>query len=452
MNNIKLIFLLSILGISSITAQMDIMPQLLPIREQARVIDEILEDRMDNLLPSLMKREGLDMWIVISREYNEDPVMKTMLPSTWLSARRRTIMVFYDNGEKLEKIAMARYSVGRLLKGEWNVDVYPNQWEALVELIKEKNPQKIGLNISKDFGLADGLVHTEYEEFLAQLPRDYHKRIVSAQNLAIAWLETRSERELLIYPMICRMGHIILRETLSEKVIHPGITTTDDIVWALRQRVADLGLKTWFHPSVSVQRADSGNNEFLRSFSNRPDNDVIQFGDLLHVDFGITYLRLNTDQQQHFYVLKPGEQDAPKGLKDAFKNGNRVQDILTSNFIKGRSGNEILVKSLDQAEKEGLNASIYTHPIGLHGHAAGPTIGLWDQQQGVKGKGDYPLFENTAYSIELFAATEVEEWNGKIVRIMLEEDGVYDGERFYFLDGRQQELMLIPANHHSVKH
>jgi len=179
---------------------------------------------------------------------------------------------------------------------------------------------------------------------------------------------------------------------------------------------------------------------------------VVQFGDLIHVDFGITYLRLNTDQQQHFYVLKPGEASAPEGLKKAFSSGNRLQDILTTNFVKGRSGNQILKASLDKAKAEGLNASIYTHPIGFHGHAAGPTIGMWDQQGGVKGKGDYPLFENTAYSIELFAASEVPEWGGKIVRIMLEEDGVYDGEKFYFLDGRQQELMLIPDPNPNVRH
>ncbi|MDG2448349.1 MAG: M24 family metallopeptidase, partial [Saprospiraceae bacterium] len=280
----------------------------------------------------------------------------------------------------------------------------------------------------------------------------YKSKIVSAEDLAIAWLETRSERELQIYPMICRMAHVILRETLSEEIIHPGITTTDDVVWALRQRVADLGLKTWFHPSVSVQRSDMGNNEFLRSFSKRPEKDIIQFGDLVHVDFGITYLRLNTDQQQMFYVLKPGETDVPLGLKKAFANGNRLQDILTSNFTKGRSGNEILKRSLDIAKGEGLNVSIYTHPIGFHGHAAGPTIGMWDKQKGVKGAGDYPLYENTAYSIELFAATEVPEWNGKIVRIMLEEDGVYDGNRFYFLDGRQKEIMTIPGKHQSVSH
>jgi hypothetical protein len=418
---------------------------LLSEKERARVIDEILEDRLDNLLPQLMDRAGLDMWILISREYNEDPVMKTILPSTWLSARRRTIMVFYRDSAAgtLDKIAIARYSVGRLLKGAWNVDVYPDQWEALISTIKEKDPTRIGLNYSKDFALADGLVRTEYETFMEKLPKVYHDRVQSAEKLAIAWLETRSSKELQIYPMICRMGHRILQEGLSEKHIHPGITTSSEVEWALRQLVRDYGLKTWFHPSVSIQRSDEGNKEFLRSFSNRPQDQVILPGDLLHVDFGITYLRLNTDQQQHFYVLKPGEKEVPDYLKAAFKKGNRLQDILVENFVKGRTGNEILAAALAQAESEGMIASIYTHPIGLHGHAAGPTIGMWDSQGGVKGTGDYPLYENTAYSIELFAATRVKEW-GKMVRIMLEEDGVFGKEGFYFLDGRMEEILTIP--------
>ena len=184
-------------------------------------------------------------------------------------------------------------------------------------------------------------------------------------------------------------------------------------------------------------------NTFLRSFSKRAQDDIIQKGDLLHVDFGITYLRLNTDQQQHFYVLNDGEEEVPAGLQSAFKNGNRLQDILVSQFKEGRSGNQILGAALEQAKQVGINASIYTHPIGLHGHAAGPTIGLWDQQGGVKGRGDDPLFKNTAYSIELFAASEIPEW-GKIVRIMLEEDGVYTNDGFYFLAGRAEEIYSIP--------
>ncbi len=430
----------------SVTAQSSL-PLILNEEKRAQVIDDILEDRIDNLLPQLMERTGIDMWILVSREYNEDPVMKTMLPSTWLSARRRTIFVFYraPDGE-MDRIAIARYSVGKLLKGEWDIDVYPDQWDALTSIINAKQPQKIGLNYSEDFGLADGLVKSEHEALMKAIPEAFQGKIVSAENLAIAWLETRSEKEIQIYDHICRIGHTILREGLSVHNIHPGITTTDDIVWRLRELVREARLDTWFHPSVSIQRASTGNEEFLRSFSRRPEKDVVDYGDLLHVDFGITYLRLNTDQQEHFYVLKPDETEAPQGLVNAFAEGKKLQDLLTKNFVEGRTGNAILKATLDQAKAEGMNASIYTHPIGFHGHAAGPTIGMWDQQGGVAGKGDYPLYKNTAYSIELFAASEISEWGGKLVRIMLEQDGVFTGTGFYYLDGRQESLHLIHAN------
>lgn len=431
------------LAFISIYAQ-SALDQILPVRERSAFIDRVLEYRIDSLLPELMDREGLDMWIIISREYNEDPVMETMLPSQWLSARRRTILVFSRNEDgSMDKIAIARYNVGKLLKGEWNIDVYPNQWDALIEIIERKDPNTIGMDFSEDFGLADGLVYSEQKAFMQKLPAKYHDRVVSAERLAIAWLETRSKFEIEVYPTICAMGHEILQEAFSAAHITPGVTTTDDVIWWLRQRVVELGLQTWFHPSVSIQRSNMGDNAFLRSFANRAEDETIQKGDLLHVDFGITYLRLNTDQQQHFYMLRDGETEVPKGLADAFKNGNKLQDILVKNFVSGKSGNEILKEALDEAKGQGFQASIYTHPIGFHGHAAGPTIGLWDQQGGVTGKGDYPLFKNTCYSIELFAATEVDEW-GKIVRIMLEEDGLYDDEGFRFLDGRAEEIYTIP--------
>jgi hypothetical protein len=444
LTSIIVLFFLS--AISPLRSQVD--PDwILSIKDRAEWVDDMLEYRIDSLLPKLMDRTGVDMWILISREYNEDPVMKTMLPSTWLSARRRTIMVFSkpSKSEKLEKIAIARYSVGRLLKGEWNIDVYPDQWEALVKYVIEKNPAKIALDYSEDFGLADGLVHTEYQSFIKNLPKQYHNRIISAEDIAIAWLETRSKPELTIYPHLCKIGHNILQEAFSAKTITAGITTTDDVVWWLRQRVIDLGLKTWFHPTVSIQRADKENFDHLRSFSQRPDERVIQYGDLLHVDFGITYLRLNTDQQQHFYVLKPGEKDAPQYLHKAFAQSNRVQDILTENFTIEKSGNQILLDALEQCKKEGILASIYTHPIGFHGHAAGPTIGMWDMQAGVPGRGDYKMYYNTAYSIELNSSSEIKEW-GKIIRIMLEEDGVFTKDGFQYLDGRQEKLYTIPRS------
>ncbi len=417
--------------------------KILDEKARAEKVDEILEERLDVLMPELMKKTDISMWIVISREYNEDPILKSMLPSTWLSARRRTILVFYQDEESFDKIAIARYDVGKLLKGAWDLDVYSDQWEALMEIIRTKNPKNIGLNISGDFGLADGLVKTEYESFMAKLPQEFHERVVSAEPLAISWLETRSPKELELYPLVCEIGHSILNEAFSAKVISPGITTTDDIVWWLRNRVRELKLDTWFHPTVSIQRADPEKFNHLRSFSKRPTPRIVQKGDLLHVDFGVTYLRLNSDQQQHFYVLKDDETQVPTSLQKAFKNSNRLQDILTSNFELERTGNEILLASLATAKEEGLNPSIYTHPIGLHGHAAGPTIGMWDQQEGVKGRGDYPLYNNTAYSIELNTSTEIPEWN-KIIRIMLEEDGYFGNGDFQYFDGRQLEIKTIP--------
>jgi hypothetical protein len=375
-----------------------------------------------------------------------------MLPATWLNARRRTILVFYNNPQKkvFEKLAIARYNVGDNIKASWDMQKFPNQWDALVDIIATRNPGSIGINTSKDFGHADGLDHTEYTEFVGKLPAAFKTKIVSAETLAVNWLETRTEREMNFYPQLVSVTHKIIEEGFSEKVITPGITTTDDVVWWFRQKINDMGLDTWFHPSVAVQRSDSTSFEHLRSFSDRPKEDVIQPGDLLHVDFGITYLRLNTDCQQHAYVLKPGETDVPPGIRNAFAKANRLQDILTSQFKKGKTGNQMLADALAQAKAEGIAATIYTHPLGFHGHAAGPTIGLWDQQGGVPGSGDFPLNYKTAYSIELNAASEIPEWK-KTIRIMLEEDGYYDESGFRYIGGRQKEIYLIPRKSSTIR-
>ncbi len=417
-------------------------PVILSEQKRAAVVDDILEDRLTNLLPALMRREGIDMWIIISREYNEDPVMKTMLPSVWLSARRRTIFVFFDNGTAVERLAIARYDVGNLLKGEWDLNTYPDQWDALTKTIREKRPRKIGLNFSVNYGHADGLTHTEHQAFTAKLTKEEKEKIISAENLAVSWLETRTEKEMVIYELLGKISHQIIREAFSTKVIQPGVTTTEEVVWWMRQKVTDLGLETWFHPTVDIQRADPENFDHLRTFSKKPEKQVIQPGDLLHCDFGISYLRLNTDHQQLAYVPAPGESDMPSYLKEAMKAGNRLQDILTENFRAGLSGNEILANALAQSRKEQINGTIYTHPIGLHGHAAGPTIGMWDNQGKTPGAGDYPLLPNTCYSIELNAAVRIPEWK-KTIRIMLEENGYFNGKTFRYIDGRQKEIWVV---------
>jgi hypothetical protein len=419
--------------------------QVLPLKAQAAVVNEILGHRLNNLLPTLMEKNNIDMWVIISREYNEDPVLKTMLPAEWLSARRRTILVFYNDPKTntFEKLAIARYNVGDNIKAAWDLKKFPNQWDALLDIIITRKPERIGLNTSANYGHADGLVYTEYKELMEKLPPSFKNKITSAETLAVNWLETRTEREMQIYPQLINATHKIIAEGFSEKVITPGITTTDDVVWWFRQKIQSMGYDTWFHPSVAVQRKDTTSFEHVRSFSDRPKQDVILPGDLLHVDIGITYLRLNTDIQQHAYVLKPGETDVPTSIKKAMATGNRLQDILTQQFTLNKTGNKILADALAQAKSENIQATIYTHPIGYHGHAAGPTIGLWDMQGGVPGSGNFPLNYRTAYSIELNAAFEMPEWK-KSIRIMLEEDGYFDETGFRYIGGRQREIYLVP--------
>ncbi|GAB3286721.1 M24 family metallopeptidase [Parahaliea aestuarii] len=417
------------------------------MQERSQLIDRILAQRFEDVLPGLMRREKIDMWVIMSREYNEDPVIKTMLPSTWISARRHTMLVIYDPGpgQPLEQLAVARYAVGDLFEKAWDKEAQPDQWAALADVIAARDPARIAVNVSDSFALADGMSSTEHRKLLAALPEELRTRVVPAEKLAIAWLETRSELEMEHYPELARIGHQLIATAFSNEVVTPGVTTTSDVVWWLRDQTTKLGLANWFHPTVSIQRADSAQFDAVEAFSKRPGEEVIQPGDLIHVDFGITYLRLNTDQQQHAYVLKPGETEAPAGLVKALANANRLQDILTDNFRTGRSGNDILRLSREQAIEEGIKPSIYTHPLGFHGHAAGPTIGMWDDQGGLPVKGDYPLYPDTAYSIELNAATYIPEWD-KEIPIKLEEDAFFDGDTVEYLDGRQTSFHLITSD------
>lgn len=420
------------------------MPVIQSLEKQATIKDHWLGIRMKKVLPDIMRREGIDMWLLIAREYNEDPVLKTMLPAEWLSARRTTMLVIYDMGDSLETLACARYNIGEVFKKAWDPEKQPDQWLRLKELVEARKPRRIAVNKSPYFGLADGLSAFHYDKLMEILPHKLKNNVVSGEKLAIGWLETRSEEEMVVYEQIARIGHTIIAEGFSEKVIHPGITTTEDVVWWYRQRINELGLDTWFHPTVDIQRMDAeGGDGGSRSFADRPGADVILPGDLLHVDFGIEYLGLHTDTQENAYVLRPGETDVPEYLKAAHAKGLRLMDILTNEFKTGRSGNEILAAALAKAKAEGLRPSIYTHPIGFHGHGAGPTIGLWDQQGGVPFQGDYPLFAHTCYAIELNHTIFIPEWN-KDVRIMLEENAYFDGREVRYIDGRQTSLFLIP--------
>ena len=432
----KILILFTAIFATNIYAQ-----DILPLKERAAFINKLQKERLNKLLPQLMEKTDIDMWVLIAREYNEDPIIKTMLPPTWLNARRTTILVFSldKKTKKFESVAIARYAFGENIPSIWDKEKQPNQWEALKDYIVSKNPEKIGLNTSSYESLADGLSKYHYDQLYDILSPKFRKKITSAEDLAIAWIETRTDLEMTVFSQLVEISSSIIREAFSTKVITPGVTSTDDVVWWMREKVLSLGLDTWFHPTVDVQRKD---NSDLYAFDNKSKFDIILPGDLLHCDFGISYLTLNTDTQELAYVLKPGETKAPDFLINAFKEGTRVQDIFTNNFRQGLTGNEILRRSLEQGKAEGLRPSIYTHPLGTYGHSAGTTIGMWDSQGGVPYTGDYPLQFNTAYAIELNTTVYIEEWD-KDIRIMLEVPGFFGKDGFRYINGRLTEFLLV---------
>ena len=411
--------------------------KILSLRQQAAIQLGWLRKRLDTILPEIMAREGFDAWVVAGREYNEDPVLMTLLPpTTSISARRRTVLLFFRKADgSVERMSLSRAGSGhdQLYQGVWD-QFKEEQWDCAARLIREHNPKCVGINVSATFAFGDGLSHAEYEEFMKVLGPDMAARTRGAERLAVGWLERRSKEELHAYPGIVEIVHAVIAEAFSSAVVHPGVTTSADVLWWIRQRMEDQGLPAWFHPSVSAQRQGSPDLG--------PDETIIP-GDVLHCDVGFHYLGLATDCQQLAYVLKPGESEAPAGLKAALKAGNDLQDILGAAMVAGRTGNQTLAAALEKMKAARADGSIYTHPLGYHGHGAGPTIGLSDHQEGVPGRGDYELFADTCHAMELYAKKPVPEWGGQEVTAALEEDVVFDGEKVRFLDGRQTAFHLI---------
>ena len=414
--------------------------QVLSPRQRVAPENRILNERLEQLLPQLMAESGLDMWLVINREYAEDPVYFTLVPQPTFAARRTTMLLFSLNSDgSVDKLSVNRYPLGEPYTSAWAGGNLTEQWQALAAEIVKRQPKRIGINSSEHWPVADGLTSGLHQQLINALPLDYQSRLVSAEQLVVRWLEQRTSSELEIYPQIVSLARAVIAEAFSNKVITPGVTTTDDVAWYIRERFEQLDLPVWFMPYVNLQRqslACEADNPFCGI------SGVIQRGDVLHTDVGICYLKLCTDTQEMAYILHNTETDVPAGLKAALATGNRWQDILTGEFKTGRTGNTILAGTIKAATRAGINSSTYTHAIGFVGHAPGPTIGMWDNQGDTPVQGDWPLYANTAYAIEGNIKQVVPEWN-QLVHIKLEQSAYFDGKQVIYLAGRQTQWHLI---------
>lgn len=418
------------------------------LREQAAVQMQWLEARLDRVLPPLMRRHGVEMWLIICSEYNEDPAYFSLVAPTTFAARRRTIYVFHDRGEKegIERLALGGGSQGGLYTVYRDPDVEnrelwgKGQWALLRKLIDDRKPATIGINVSNTHAFSNGLSAAERDMLMDALGEKWAGRIVRAELLPLDYIATRIPEMEATYRRMMELVHGLIARAFSNEVVKPGKTTTEDVVWWLRQQVNDMGFGVWFHPSVTLHRQGRDRESIL----NEKEAVPIERGDVLHMDFGITAMGLNTDTQHMGYVLREGETEPPAGIKAALRNANRMQDLLMERMQPGKSGNEILAATLAAMKAEGIEGTVYTHPIGDHGHGAGPLIGLWDRQQGVPGRGDVLLLPNTWHSIELAAVTPVPEWGGQTLRVGQEEDAGVDADgKAYWILSRQTEYHLV---------
>jgi len=455
------------LGALPIVARAQVAPAALPsadrpfgsLREQAVMQQAWLKKRLDTFLPALLRKHGIDMWLVPMREYNEDPVFSSITAPETFFARRRTIYVFFDTCAAantpvtpacVERIALGGTSQGGVFDARSSMKAVTaavggrqaelwgdEQWMALKQVVEERKPKVIGIDRSTTFAFSDGLSSGELQGMSAALGAAWTSKFKDAERLPLELIASKLPEEEAFFAKMTDLVWQMTQTMFSEKVIVPGTTRSSDLVWWWRQRTNDQGLGTWFQPSIEVQRKGV-TGEKLGA------DPIIMPGDVLHCDVGITVARLNTDTQHNAYVLLPGETDAPAGLKKALANGNAMQDIAMQETRPGRTGNEILASVRQRMKALGIDGTMYTHPIGMNGHGAGPLIGLWDYQDGVPDRGEARVIPSMWFSIELQATTPVPEWGGQPVRMAQEEDMIIgaDGKTRWALK-RQAQLFLI---------
>ncbi|KAI1406872.1 hypothetical protein F5Y13DRAFT_176188 [Hypoxylon sp. FL1857] len=415
------------------TPQFQTLPSL---REQAELVDGWTEERKA-LIPGLLRKYGIDAWLMSQREYAEDTVFWALKEATQFSARRRTTHLF-----------LADPVDGAPSSYSW-IENTEAVWTDLRTILAAQQPQSIALNTHPEIAFSGGLHAGELDAVVKGIGEEWKDKFVLEPMLGVEFVATMVKGRLPWYRKMMETAWAIIEEGFSEKVIVPGKSTSWDVEWWMRERIQSLNYTTWFQPSVFIltgQGFPAAADSSASMDDPRAPDRPIEYGDLIHTDFGVSALGLNTDTQHIGYVLYPGETegDVPNGFVEGLKKVNRLQDIVKSNMKIGMTGNEILKAALKQAHNEGIEGKIYCHATGEWGHSAGTVIGMTNLQDKVPVLGDLPLLKNTYYSIELFAEHFVPERNRTIV-FPQEEDVYWDDatNSWEWVYGRQEELLLI---------
>ncbi|MBK6723276.1 MAG: aminopeptidase P family protein [Acidobacteria bacterium] len=415
------------------------MPKLLSQRQQMDVREKWLMKRLGSLLLPMMKRHGIEMWIVVNEEFHTDPVTPYITPPIPIVGRR-DFFIFIDQGNRIERIAVVRYNEERL-GNHYKLVMPPRDkiGEEIRKIVDARKPKTIALNFGASRGQQVGLTYDAHRFLTESLGDENAKKFVPAADLLTEFLDTRIPEEFEHYRTAVLATDVITRRAFSNEVIKPGVTTVGDVRWWMMQQLNNIGVDTWFQADLRLQRKATATGTTGQFLSTGKESDIIQRGDLIHVDFGLNYMGLSTDWQKHGYILKAGERDAPAGLKAALKNTNRLQDIIFSIARPGMTGTEVYDLAMAECKKQSITCSIYSHPLGPHGHGLGPAFDF----RGAIGGGSNKILPGSYMSIELNTETEVAEWGGQKVTVMAEDDAYMTDSGYKWFRPRQTAFYLI---------
>ena len=416
-------------------------PELLSWSRQIQERDAWLEKRHDALL-GMMRRHNLDWWIIVNEEFHLDPLTPFIAPARPY-AGNRDIFVFIDAGEDgLRKVALTGYAEESVERVFETMTRKRSPEENLKELYEANPPERIGLGSEGRRGMTRSLTRSSYQMLSEALGPEGSSRFVGAEALIEDYLDTRIPEEFPHFEALVHLTEVLARRALSNEAITPGRTTVGELRRFLFDALWAHGVGTWFQPDFRVQRAGTVGGTSRGFLAVSKENTVVQRGDVLHLDFGISYMGFDSDWQKLAYVLREGEKDVPAGLKLGLRNTNVLQDVLMNTARPGRPAGEIYAETMAEMEKRGIEAMIYSHPLGNHGHGLGPSIDFRSKENGSE-KEPRPLRPHSWISIELNTALAIPEWDGQKVFFMEEDPAYLTDEGYRFFRPRQESFYLV---------
>ena len=400
---------------------------------------QIRLDKFEQVLPVAMKNAGIDMWLVAVKENHTDPL--------WDDMGRGYVTgvgyyVFFLRGNRVERLALG--PSGYLLEQSGAYDTL-GPAASLAEVVRQRDPKRIGVNMSHEIGPADGLTVTMQQHLVKTLGEPYASRFVSAERLVSEFRSRRVASEIVAFGEAAGIAIQLAERALSNEVITPGKTTLEDVAWWMQDRLLERGLGSEFDmPSVYV----TGPEGIVATSTAR----IVQPGDVMMIDWGVQLMNFGTDVKRVAYVLKPGETVPPKSIRDAFTKAVAARDVIKPAIKAGRTAKETMA-AMDAAltaagygviEFNKPNADDKTditygfHPVGNTGHDIGASMTTWQPLQST-----FTLHLQHLFSFEYFAYSPIAEWGGKKLRIPIEDDAILMEHGVQFVHPANYRLLVI---------